>query len=102
VPFGQQTKLIPLLKLLKDKSVVVELTGAESTSEVACAGRVIGKRNGLLCFNEVVDGFMAEEERLRLNKSSAEVGDWVGFTPRHVMGLEEATAGLLEAVEYNI
>lgn len=69
----------------------IELTDVDSRADLLCAAQVIANRDNRLHFNDVAEEYMSKQTRFLANKyfSGAKTGDWITFTPSHVLGLEE-------------
>lgn len=85
-----QGKLLqPMLKALSAENVNVELKDVDVRTDLLCAAQIIANRDNRLHFNDTAEEYMSKQTRFQLNKlfGFAKAGEWVAFTPAHVLGL---------------
>lgn len=81
----------PTLNSLTSENVKVELKDVDTRSHLLCAAKVIANHDNQLHFNDTAEEYMSKQTRFQFNKffSGVKTGDWVTFTPAHVLGLQQ-------------
>lgn len=94
---SQANQLQPLIKEFSS-NIVVEIKDIDVRGDLLCAAQVMANRDNRLHFNDNAEEYMSKQTRFSLNKlySKAKVGDWVTFTPAHVLGLESQADKIIE------